>query len=526
MRYPAQVPPIRRPQHHKMPRRRSRLQISSSRPQRRRRSWVQRLILTLNVFLIAGSLLAAAALQYAYDRASDIKRVELGRSLTPLADSASSGGRVMNILLVGSDSSAGLDPDDPVQIGRQGERFGDVVIIAHVDERTQQMALLSIPRDLWVPLAGTNRSDRINRAFQLGGPAMLIDTIELTFDIPIHHYVNVDFAGFQGLVEAVGSVDVYFETPARDWNVNAKPKPRTQTGFFVGEAGCHSLDAPTALAYVRSRFYQTQLADGTWITDPRSDLGRISRQQDFLRRLMFRAIDLGARNPFVLKDLIDAGLANVAIDDQLTPQLLLDVGTTYRSFNPDELQTYSIPAVDAEIDGNQVLQPVWTEVEPLLKLMRGADFDDPATVNVAVIGEIGGGSDAQELHAGISGVLSDNGFQIETHHLSAVDPGITIHYGPDGQAAAALVSMMLQADASALGLEPAAIPIEQVDGLRGRTVQVRIGALHQESRESNTAAASKNLGQTPTSDGSNPAQPDESVAEDLTQNPPSQLGCG
>ena len=87
---------------------------------RQRRSWAQRGILTLNVGLIVFALVAAATLHYGYVRTSDIKRVELGRSLTPVSGDVEVGKRVMNVLLVGTDSSAGLDPNDPVQIGRQG----------------------------------------------------------------------------------------------------------------------------------------------------------------------------------------------------------------------------------------------------------------------------------------------------------------------------------------------------------------------------------------------------------------------
>lgn len=349
-----------------------------------RRSWVQRSIIFINVVLIGCCLAVAAVLNYGFDRASSINRVELDRSLTPLPQEAQRGQRVLNILLVGSDSSAGLGSDDPIQIGRRGERFGDVIIVAHLDERSGEVALLSFPRDLWVDVAGTSRSARINKAFELGGPSMLIDTIETEFDVPIHHYVNVDFAGFQGVVSAVGSVDVYFEEPARDWNAKAKPAPRSQTGFLMAEAGCQSLDPPTALAYVRSRYYQTMNEDGEWVTDPSSDLGRIRRQQDFLRRLLQRAIDLGARNPFVLNDLIDAGLANVAIDQSLTPQQLLDLSTAYQSFEPDQLQTYSVPVSDEVVGQDQVLVAKPEALEPILEIFRGASLDDPATVPVTV----------------------------------------------------------------------------------------------------------------------------------------------
>ena len=358
--------------------------LDRPRPIAERRSWGQRLVLALNLALITTSLGLAGVLSYVGERTSSVNRVELHRSLTEVSETES-GARIINILLVGSDSSAALDANDPIQVGRDGERFGDVIIIAHIDERTGDVALLSLPRDLWVPIAGTERSSRINRAFLVGGPAMLIDTIEENFDIPIHHYVNVDFAGFQGLVEAVGSVDVYFETPARDWNVNAQPEPRSQTGFAVDTPGCHALGPEQALAYVRSRYYQVQLPDGSWQTDPTSDLGRIARQQDFLQRLLQKAIDRGARNPLVLATLIDTGIQHVAIDQELTPALLLDLSATYRSFEPGAIQTFTYPSVDSTVGANRVLIPEHDRAEPLRALFGGSSFDDPATIAVRVL---------------------------------------------------------------------------------------------------------------------------------------------
>lgn len=448
---------------------------------RLKRSWGQRGIIMMNLVLIVLALGAAALLNYGYGRAASINRVALGRSLTPIPEDQEPGERVMNILLVGSDSSANLDEDDPIQIDRRGERFGDVIIIAHLDERTGDVALLSLPRDLWVDVAGASRPSRINRAFVVGGPAMLIETIETEFDIPIHHYVNVDFAGFQGLVDAVGTVEVYFDTPARDWNVNARPVPRSQTGFIVEEAGCHSLDPEMALAYVRSRFYQTMDENGRWVTDPSSDLGRIRRQQDFLRRLLQKAIRLGARNPFVLQDLIDTGLENVAIDQRLTPQVLVDLGITYRSFDPAGLQTYSFPAVDGQVGQNQVLLPLRNEAEPLLELFGGAGFSSPETVGLSV--RVAAGTElpdgVRRDQTGVGGVteapqtrngvllqrLSDAGFTFEPTTRSDLGPGIVVRHGPDGHHAAQLVADALD--------QP--VQFDQVAGLAGRSVIVLLG---------------------------------------------------
>ena len=491
----------------------------------RRRTWAQRLVLLFNLAAITAALGTAGLLRYATVRAAAVNRVALDRSLTEV-EMTDSGARVINILLVGSDSSANLDEDDPIQVGRRGERFGDVIIIAHIDERSGEVALMSLPRDLWIPIAGTERANRINRAFLVGGPALLIDTIEDAFDIPIHHYVNVDFAGFQGLVEAVGSVDVYFETPARDWNVNADPEPRSQTGFIVTEPGCHALDPEQALAYVRSRYYQVQDDDGRWVTDPTSDLGRIARQQDFLGRLLQEAIDQGARNPLVLASLIDTGIQNVAIDQELTPALLLSLSETYRSFEPGDLQTYTFPVVDDTIGPNRVLVPRDDDAQPLLALFGGARFDSPATIGLSVLyadpsDDDGSGADATadadaddgatdgpdpadlaELASGadtiggdeegplgpspagrssqrstprgdgldeVLGGLQAAGYDPEASSSETIGAGLVVRHGSSGAAAARVVADALL-DAGLLAVT------EEVDGLDGRNVVVAVGA--------------------------------------------------
>lgn len=455
--------------------------LDRSEPGRVARSWGQRLVLILNLALIAACLTVAGLLSYASDRASAINRVALDRSLTEL-DEAPTGARVINVLLVGSDSSAALDPNDPIQIGRQGERFGDVIIVAHIDERAGNVALLSLPRDLWVPIAGTQREDRINRAFLVGGPATLIDTIEETFDIPIHHYVNVDFAGFQGLVEAVGSVEVYFDAPARDWNVNARPEPRSQTGFIVEEAGCHSLGPEQALAYVRSRYYQTMNTDRRWVTDPTSDLGRIRRQQDFLQRLMQKAIDLGARNPLVLRDLIDAAVENVAIDQELTPSLLLDLSSTYRSFEPGDLQSFTYPASDGTIGANRVLVPRHEQAAPIVALFNGEPFDSPETVGVSLHYD-------EALAVGLDGPtrlpvavepvadhLAAAGFTFGPGTPAQVEAGLTIQHGPDGVQAADVVLAELRASGP-IGPDGATdVRLVELPHLSGRDVVVTVGS--------------------------------------------------
>ena len=463
------------------------------------------LVVLFNLVLACVALMAAAVLYYINLRVSEINRIALDASLSEIAN-GERGERVINILLVGSDSSANLDPDDPIRNGRNGEQLGDVIIIAHVDERSGDVALLSLPRDLWLPIPGTGRSNRINKAFESGGPALLIDTIEQNFDIPINHYANVDFAGFQGLVEAVGSVDIYFETPARDWNVNASPAPRSQTGFEVLENGCQPLDGQQALAYVRSRYYQTQNEDGAWVTDPSSDLGRIRRQQDFLRSLMKRAIELGARNPFVLNELVTTGMQNVTIDSELTPQLLLDIANAYRGFNPDSLQTYSMPVFDSQVGNRLVLSPSSSEAEPILEIFRGKEFSSPDTIQISLVGQ---SSNPQLLQ--VQSVLSGKGYRskfVSPTTSNASSGTLVIRHGPDGIAAANMV-------ASALG---GSYQFEEFNGIAGRDVQIAIV----EAAEPTELNEAPNQLASVTGESVAPAQP----SQDDFDLDPARVACG
>ena len=112
---------------------------------------------------------------------------------------------------------------------------------------TNQVAVLSFPRDLYVTVDGGSKA-RINSAYRRDDPSRLQDTIFLNFRVPIDHYIQVDFCAFKRLVDAVGGVKVPFEYPARDPN----------TGLDVPASGgeCFEFDGDHALAYVRSRHYE------------------------------------------------------------------------------------------------------------------------------------------------------------------------------------------------------------------------------------------------------------------------------
>lgn len=272
----------------------------------------------------------------------------------------------LNFLLTGTDNTTCIDPNSKYY-GGIGDRSdmgsrSDAILILRVDPTTSQAAILSFPRDLWVKIG--NSSGRINSAWDPNNVQKLIDTIHTNFGLSIDHWVNVDFCAFQALVNAVGGISVPFTYAARD----------THTGFEFDGTGCHAMQGDEALAYVRSRHYQyLDPTTNTWKDDPSSDYGRITRQQDFIKRVLQKAIDEGATNPVVANNLINAIIGKVTVDQALTVQQLLDVAGAMRTFDPAKVKQYQIAGVGFLAGSAQVIRPTidTPNMKAILAVFRG-----------------------------------------------------------------------------------------------------------------------------------------------------------
>jgi LCP family protein required for cell wall assembly len=417
-------------------------------------------------------LTTAGGLSYVYSKYSRLPRVELGSVLTQ----ASSSDEPRNFLLVGVDSAANLAADDPARAGRGnvGGLRSDTIMILRLDPGAERASLLSLPRDLWVPLA-SGGNQRINSAIQSGGPTELIDTIESYLGIPINHYIEIDFAGFQELVDVVDGVKVYFANPARD----------TRSGLDIQETGCITLDGQEALAYVRSRHYQV-FEDGRWRSDPSSDLGRISRQQDFIVRALGRAVDHGVRNPVTLDRLVNAGLATVTVDDLLTADDFIDLARAFRGFDPGSLDMYSLPVVSDTVGGASILRLRDEESQPTLDRFRGTDAQDLRPADVRVLVANGSGITGQAGAA--SDDLSAVGFgTVGAGEAERFDFTETVvRYTPGGEAKADLVARYLEPGAR----------LEQVEGPIGADVVVVTGSQYSGVRTTPLPAGPSTTGAT------------------------------
>jgi LCP family protein required for cell wall assembly len=282
-------------------------------PERRRRRrwpWIAGLTVASAVLVFLGFFVVA------WTTWGSVDKVDMEGSL-------GGAGRGTNYLLVGTDSREGVDPDvenSDVIFGEDvaGQRT-DTIAVLHLGEGGAR--LLAIPRDLYVPIDG-GAEQRINAAFSSGGPPALVRTVRNVLDIPIDHYLEVDFAGFLGLVKAVGGVTIDFEHPAFD----------QKSGLSVPEAGSVELDAPAALAYVRSRSY-VEVIDGNEVRDGTADLGRVKRQQKFMAAV-FDEIG-GTINPLTMLRILDGVSGNIRVDDGMSFRHALGLGLDLRGLSPE-----------------------------------------------------------------------------------------------------------------------------------------------------------------------------------------------
>ncbi|MFC4565835.1 LCP family protein [Nocardiopsis mangrovi] len=200
-------------------------------------------------------------------------------------------------MIVGSDSRDGLSDDD-LQNLRTGQAEGkrtDTIMVLYVPEGEGRPTIISVPRDSYVPIPGIGEN-KINAAFSEelgGGPDTLVQSFEDASGVRIDHYVEIGFAGFVDIVDAVGGVEMCPEEPMED------PK----AGLDI-EAGCQQMDGQTALGYVRTR------------ATIRADLDRIQRQREFFSALITQSTATETLvNPFRSVPLVMEGTDTFMVDE-------------------------------------------------------------------------------------------------------------------------------------------------------------------------------------------------------------------
>ena len=217
-----------------------------------------------------------------------------------LADTAGT-----NWLLVGSDSREGLTKAERKELhtGKdEGSQRTDTIMVIHIDD-SGKPTLVSLPRDSYITIPAhialdgssvEDRKNKINTAYGKGGAPLLVETVERNTGLHIDHYMEVGFKGIRDITDAVSGVNMCVPADVTDEN----------SGLNL-LAGCQELDGKNALAYVRMRY-----------ADPKGDLGRIERQQQFLSSVMKKvATPAVLLNPISMWKLVDAGTGSVNVGD-------------------------------------------------------------------------------------------------------------------------------------------------------------------------------------------------------------------
>jgi LCP family protein required for cell wall assembly len=371
---------------------------------RPRRSWVERSVLGLGIVIVVLALGAGAVAAWLVRSLGEIDRYE------ELSVDGAPAGEPENYLVVGSDSrSAASDGEQGMVPGQRS----DTIMVVRLDPATKHADMLSIPRDLWVPIAGTGDEARINSAYSQGRQ-VLLDTLRENFGIEINHYVEIDFQGFKQMVDAMDGVSIYLEDAIKD----------KASGLFVEDRGCVELDGEQALAFARSRHMQYMTPDGWSRPDPYADLGRMERQQVFIRRALTKALGNAKSNPLAFKDLLSIGVGSVGIDGETDP---IDLARQFKDLDTDDLTTYSLPVLDSGDHATVVVDG--PKAEPVLNVFRGLDPADlsPGMITVRVLNGTAAPGRAAEIADTFEGV----GFEMSTPDNIEAHARTTVYHRPD-----------------------------------------------------------------------------------------------
>lgn len=317
-----------------------------------------------------------------------------------------------NYLVVGSDTREFVETaDEAKSFGDPDQETGrrsDTIMVVHVEPGAGRTTILSFPRDLWVNVPGIGNS-KINAAFNSdlgGGPDTVVATLKNNFDIDINHYLEVDFVTFEEIVNALGRVPVYVDRPAMD----------EFTGFIAVKAGCYELDGTQALTWVRSRHLKyLNPQTGRLEEDPRADIGRIERQQEFIRRLAATVVSESIDDPFKARDITDRVVDHLRVDEGFGTRDALDLVQAFRNVNPDDtsaLEFVTLPSTEGNAANQAVLFTDKAAAAAVLERMRRFDSKPiaaavyPSDVRVKVLNGSGRPGLAQTVVDG----LSDAGF--------------------------------------------------------------------------------------------------------------------
>jgi LCP family protein required for cell wall assembly len=292
---------------------------------------------------------------------SKIDRIEAS-DLTSLNTIAAGSGDVVNVLVVGVDDRSTLPSDWEDTFGDFAGRRTDVMIVAHLVPG-EAIQMLSIPRDLKASIPG-HGTNRVNAAYVLGGPDLLVQTIQSETGIPIHHYVEIDFAGVGAIVDSLGGVTLDFAYPGRD----------NKSGFAI-DAGRQTLNGEQAVAYARSRHYQI-LKNGEWTSTNGGDISRTGRQQELLIAMFGQVTS--PTSAFNLPSFLPTFADQITADEGLSLAMMASLGRDALTLKTKSIDAFTLPVKNSKgSDGRAYVVPVDATRGVIDAFLNGEPFPRP-----------------------------------------------------------------------------------------------------------------------------------------------------
>jgi LCP family protein required for cell wall assembly len=286
-----------------------------------------------------------------------------GGWLGGIASPSFGGADRVSILLVGTDNS-------------QGKGLADTIMVAMVSPKTDDVAMVSIPRDSRVYVAGVGYT-RINAAHSTGGLPLTIRTVEGLLGFKINYYVEVNVAGLVKLVDAIGGVDLNVEKRMR-YN------DRSQNLHIDLYPGMQHLDGTQAMGYVRFRH------------DAVGDFGRVERQRQFMRVVAKKLLspEHVASLPRVYKVFLETVNTNLTLRDMAALKRVME------NTDPDAVRSATLPATPVNVDGASML-----ELDPTLVRQTV----DRVLLHQGISVEVLNGTDQEGLATQVAQLLEQNG---------------------------------------------------------------------------------------------------------------------
>ncbi|NIH66335.1 LCP family protein [Modestobacter marinus] len=296
-----------------------------------RRRWLRRTLTSLGVLALVLAMVIGTGLWFLSNRyGSNIDRVgdvfaALEEGSRPAAPSPTGDLQPtedpITFLLVGSDTRAELAP------GELPDARSDAIMLARFAGDREHAQVVSIPRDSWVDIPGHGKG-KINAAYALGGPPLLIRTIEQLTGVRIDHYAAIDFAGLIQVTDDLGGVDVVVAET-------------TSNGPYTFSEGLNHLDGDQARWYVGQRYDL-----------PGGDFDRVKRQQNYLRAMFTRLFSQEVfTSPGKLDSALRAVTSAVAVDDALSNGDLLSMAYSLRGLTPADVEFFTAPVLGTGTEG-------------------------------------------------------------------------------------------------------------------------------------------------------------------------------